>query len=193
MLFLYLCAMDVQILHAGQLLCSKPYIGDPFFERAVVLVTQHNQHGTEGLILNQRIDIENPEDLGIIGEFTSIFNVGGPVANDRCYYLHRRPDMIPNSQYLTNDVYFGGDITVLEHLLNTRAINQDDIRFYIGISGWEAGQLTRELDENTWFIEDARSFDWITGDETGMWQSIVNEKGHPYALYAQGPENPEHN
>ncbi len=190
---LYICNMSVDILHTGQLLCSKPYIGDPFFERSVVLVTQHSPQGTEGLILNQRIDLENPEDMGIIGDFTSEFRIGGPVANDRCYFLHCRPDLLPNSQFIANDIYFGGDLKVLEHLLNTRTMGDDDIRFYIGISGWEANQLQRELDENTWFVEDAKSFEWITNGGTEMWKSIVNEKGHPYTLYAQGPENPEHN
>lgn len=193
-IIVYLCKMSAQILRAGQLLCSKPYIDDPFFERTVILITRHNQRGTEGVILNQPIEIENLEDIGIIGKFTSVLFLGGPVTNNRCYYLHRCPELLPNSESLSDNLYFGGDVEILEHLINTGILRQTDIRFYIGISGWEPGQLQRELNENTWFIEDARPYEWICRDDiSAMWHEIISAQGHPYSLYAQGPENPEHN
>lgn len=191
---LYICGMSINELRKGQLLCSKPYIGDPFFERTVVLITEHNKHGTEGLIINQPIEIKNPEDIGFIGAFTQSFYRGGPVANNRCYYIHNQPHLLPESDPLTEDIHFGGNPEVLEQHLNSFAIDKSSIRFYIGISGWEPGQLQREIEENTWFIEDARPFSWVCGQNTEhLWYDIIKGKGHPYTMYAKGPINPDLN
>jgi putative transcriptional regulator len=182
-------------IKAGKLLCSKPYIGDPYFERSVILITRHDKLVTEGLILNNLLDLKNPEALEYISAFSDMFYLGGPVDADHCYFLHRRPDVIPNAIHVANDIYFGGHPDKMESILNSGKIARNDIRFYIGISVWSPGQLHMEIENNTWFLhEEDPGFSALCAESTDeLWVQIVAGKGAPYNLYIHGPERPDLN
>ena len=94
----------------GKVLISEPFLDDPYFKRVVIVLCEHNDEGTFGFVLNNYIDnIELTEMIIDFPEFDTKVSIGGPVSTSNIFYLHTRGDIIPNSQEITKDLFFGGD------------------------------------------------------------------------------------
>jgi putative transcriptional regulator len=77
---------------------------------------------------------------------------GGPVEQDNLYFIHKIPDLIPESIEISLGIYWGGDFDVVLTLINEGKIKSSDIRFFLGYSGWEPFQLEEELEINSWIV-----------------------------------------
>ena len=126
---------------------GNAYLGDPNFDRSVVLLTEHNEEGSLGFVLNQPTDISLNALLPDFPEFpASVFN-GGPVEKDHLYYVHSREDLIPESQKIRDGLYWGGEFDALKEQVLSGTLCPQDIHFYLGYSGWSLGQLHEEIQE----------------------------------------------
>ncbi|MBC6989907.1 MULTISPECIES: YqgE/AlgH family protein [Hymenobacter] len=185
-------------LRDNSLLISQPFLGDPNFERTVVLLCRHtDEDGSFGLVLNRTTNLqlgdvlELPDgDASPIGQMP--LYLGGPVQPDTLHYLHRRSD-VPEAIALGQEVYWGGDFNVLLGLLLSGALSPDDIRFYAGYSGWTAGQLAEEVRENVWIVHPNAAGKVFTLDNDAFWQSILREKGGRYRVLSNYPVDPRLN
>ena len=78
--------------------------------------------------------------------------LGGPVASNRLFFVHALGDIIPNSVAINANLYFDGDFDVLKaYILNGHRIT-DRVKFFLGYSGWEKGQLKNEIISNSWAV-----------------------------------------
>lgn len=185
-------------LRSSSLLISQPFLGDPNFERTVVLVCRHDEEdGTFGLVLNRTSTLHLGDVLELPGrDDTALAQlplfIGGPVQPDTLHYLHQRPD-IPEAIALGQDVYWGGDFQVLLGLLLSGELGADDVRLYVGYSGWTTGQLTEEVGENVWIVHANAAGKVFTLDNDAFWQSILREKGGRYRVLSNYPVDPRLN
>jgi len=128
----------------GYLLVAEPSIlGDVSFNRSVILLADHNTEGSVGFILNKPMDFFLNDLLPEIEIPLSVYN-GGPVEQDKLYYIHKTPELIPNSMKISEGVFWGGDVKSVIQLINDGQIGNKDIRFFLGYSGWDANQLLHE-------------------------------------------------
>jgi putative transcriptional regulator len=74
------------------------------------------------------------------------------VESDNLYFLHNLPDRIPNSVLIKDGIYWGGDFNELNEQLAIGEIDANKIRFFLGYSGWEFGQLQGEIDADSWVV-----------------------------------------
>lgn len=178
----------------GNLLIAEPsIIGDMSFNRAVILLADHNALGSVGFILNKPLDY-NLKDLidGTDSDFT-VYN-GGPVEQDNLYFIHKSPDLIPNSIEISNGIFWGGDFDVVLELINTDQISEDDIRFFLGYSGWAEQQLDDELESKAWVVtENIYDKDIIAKSCHTFWRDKMLELGGNYSIWSNAPENPSYN
>jgi len=178
----------------GNLLIAEPsIIGDLSFNRAVILLADHNALGSVGFILNKPLEY-NLKDLvdGTESDFT-IYN-GGPVEQDNLYFIHKSPELIPNSIEISNGIFWGGDFNVVLNLINNNKISQNDIRFFLGYSGWDEQQLDNELQSNAWLVsENVYSNNIISKSCTSFWREKMIELGGDYSIWSNAPENPSYN
>ena len=177
----------------GSLLIAKPFLGDPNFERGVILICDYNAQGSFGFVLNQVTDMF----LGDVLEETIYQDVplhlGGPVEKNTLHFIHRRPDLIHGGSEIMDGVYWGGDFNHLKTMLNMNTIYQDDVRFFIGYSGWGEGQLDDELGEDSWIVTNTSS-DFLFGTPPGsFWREILRSMGGEYRSIAHYPTDPRHN
>ena len=136
-------------LKKGQLLIADPYIiGDASFDRSVILLTDHNQEGSVGFIINKPLKYSINDLLPDIKASFKVYN-GGPVEQDNLYFIHNVPKLIPNSVEISNGIYWGGDFESVKELINQRKINKNNIRFFLGYTGWEEDQLESEMEHNS--------------------------------------------
>lgn len=186
--------IDAQpIPRKGDLLLSEPFLMDNHFTRSVILVCEHNAEGSFGLILNNSLDLELHSIIDNFPPVEVSVGFGGPVERNQLFYIHKF-NAIEDSAELGNGFYIGGDYTQIIEGLKSNALEKKDIRFYIGYTGWSAGQLEEELLEKTWIVlQCPDNFDFSNYSEDHMWKELVTLKGGKYKRMAEYPINPADN
>ena len=178
----------------GNLLVAEPsIIGDLSFNRSVVLLADHNKEGSVGFILNKPLGYTIQDLIPEIKVNFKIYN-GGPIEQDNLYFIHNIPQLIPNSIEIAEGIYWGGDFESTKDLINNDIIKQNNIRFFLGYSGWDAEQLQDELDSNSWIISENGLQNKIIGKSaTDFWREKIIEQGGDYIIWSNAPENPMNN
>jgi putative transcriptional regulator len=182
-----------KIPEKGKILISEPFLPDTFFNRSIVYLTDHTPQGSVGFILNKKLDLQVNAALEGFESWTERLSMGGPVAPDTLHYLHSLGNMIPNSIMVSDNIYWGGDIDVIRELILNGKISQDQIRFFLGYSGWSAGQLERELKENSWVIAKVNSSIVLNNNSDDIWKKVLRGFKNKYRMWADFPDSPEMN
>ena len=178
----------------GKLLIAEPTLtGDVSFNRSVVLLAEHGEHGSVGFILNKPLDYTVSDLVTEIEIPFQVFN-GGPVEQDNLYFIHKVPHLIANSIEISDGIYWGGDFENLINLINKGVISEEDIRFFLGYSGWSSLQLELELTSKSWIVvaNDYQS-EIIHKSSDAFWKEKMMELGGDYLLWSNSPENPSLN
>ena len=179
----------------GRLLITEPFEDSSNFNRSVILLCEHNEDGSFGFVLNNFVDVHlsdfqdlpNAEIMG----FEPKIGLGGPVSSKNLYYIHTLGDKLPNSVQITNDIYAGGDFEQLKNMLYSGIIKENEVRFFLGYSGWVENQLDGELNRNAWLVTDIDDTAEIMGtnNET-LWSDYMSRQGGKYKAFAHFPKNP---
>lgn len=178
----------------GRLLISEPFMIDPNFKRSVVLLTEHNQEGTVGYILNQASNLLLKDVMADLWEADNQVYFGGPVASDTLHFIHRCYDKLQSGEEIGEGIYWGGNYETLKILINSNAIDEKDIKFFMGYSGWGEGQLEKEIKQNAWMVSNISHPDIIfTYDEEQLWRDVVVNLGPKYAHISNFPTDPSLN
>ena len=177
----------------GKILISEPFLPDTFFNRSIVYLTDHSPKGSVGFILNKKLDLKISGAIEGFEGLDETLNMGGPVAPDTLHYLHNVGDMIPDSVHIEGDIFWGGDIDTIRKLIRNRKINQSQIRFFLGYSGWSAGQLEHELKEDSWMIAQVNPEIVMNSRGEDTWKRVLRGFSNKYRMWAEFPESPEMN
>lgn len=182
-----------KIPEKGKILISEPFLPDTFFNRTVVYLADHNADGSVGFILNKKLDIKVCDAISGFEGWDEFLSMGGPVAPDTLHYLHNLGEKIPKSVLVDENIYWGGDIDLIKDLISANELNNNQIRFFLGYSGWSAGQLERELKENSWVIAKINS-DIILGNQVDdAWKKVLRGLKKKYRMWADFPDSPDMN
>ncbi|MDD7887878.1 YqgE/AlgH family protein [Flavivirga sp. 57AJ16] len=178
----------------GDLLIAEPaIIGDVSFNRSIVLIADHSQDGSIGFILNKPLDYTINELIPEVEATYKVYN-GGPVEQDNLYFIHKIPKLIPESIEISLGIFWGGDFSKVAELITKGDIDEKDIRFFLGYSGWEANQLEEELKANSWVVtENIYKNNIIEKDYKSFWKEKMLEFGGEYSIWSNAPENPNYN
>ena len=178
---------------AGNILIAEPFMAESPFKRSVIVVCEHRPDGTVGFILNKTIDMKIDVLVADFPEFDAPVYYGGPVATDTIHYIHNLGDLLEGSNEVTRGVYWGGDFDKLKFLISSGMVKKDNVKFFIGYSGWSGGQLQDELNEDTWIVDEMDANYAFKDDESSLWSKVLNNKGDAYTVIAQMPETPSQN
>jgi len=178
-------------LKGGQLLLSEPFMPDENFRRTVVLVCEHTpDNGTVGLIINKPINLRLNDIMEDFPAFKGKVFLGGPVGTDTLQFLHSLGNLVEGSVKLAENLYWGGNFEQIKMLMLEEKIKPNDIRFYLGYSGWTVGQLHSELKENSWIITPATHQQIFETPIEVLWREVMRKMGGIYNTMAGYPENP---
>ncbi len=185
---------ETSLPNKGDLLLSEPYLGDENFERSVILMCEHNEEGSLGFVLNKTSLFTLEDIVDEASGYRQLVHTGGPVQQNTLHFVHRLPALAEEASRLRDDLFWGGDFEALLSMINTRQIAQHDVRFFVGYSGWSAGQLASELKQGAWITYDkataAQVFD--TPPEK-LWQQVLREMGGKYKMFSNYPIDPRLN
>jgi putative transcriptional regulator len=177
----------------GRVLISEPFLLDNYFKRSIVLLTEHSGEGSVGFVLNKPVNIKINEIMSEFPEIDTIVSLGGPVQTNTLHYLHTLGDIIPNSVNVLDHIYWGGEFEVVKRLLESGNLNSNNVRFFLGYSGWQSSQLDNELSENSWVVADMDPDEIMAPMNKHFWKKALNRMGMKYKMWANFPENPQMN
>lgn len=183
--------MTKENLNKGKLLIAEPsIIGDLYFNRSVILLADHNHEGSVGFILNKPLEYTINDLIPDIEASFKIYN-GGPVEQDNLYFIHTIPKLITGSIEISNGIYWGGDFELTKSLINEGKISKENIRFFLGYTGWSTNQLEDELKENSWIMTvNNHENNILSKPSAQFWKEKIMELGGEYLIWSNAPENP---
>lgn len=174
----------------GSLLIAGPLLDQECFCRSTICLIDHdNGSGTMGLVTNRESGCSLADLVdGVEREERVPVFVGGPVQTGRLYYLHRMGGLIDGSEPVAPGLWAGGDFGKVLELVNGGVKIEGNIRFFVGYSGWSAGQLRGELDRYDWAVGpmgDPGSL--LTLTEREAWRAAVMSLGSRYRVWLNFP------
>ena len=174
----------------GRILISEPFLRDATFGRSVILLVDHTDEGSMGLVINKQLPLFLND---IIMEFKYLDEIplykGGPIATDTLFYLHTLSD-IPGSISISKGLYLNGDFDeIKKYILQGNKISES-IRFFLGYSGWDSEQLNNEIRENTWLVSEEEKSYLMKNNIKDMWRTALEKLGSKYETWSRFPQVP---
>ncbi|MDT9587151.1 MAG: YqgE/AlgH family protein [Candidatus Arsenophonus melophagi] len=147
-------------------LIAMPTLLDPFFQRSVVYICEHNEKGAMGLVINRPIEqisinsiLKNlnikTAEYNHISEFSQPVFSGGPIAKAHGFILHSPKNGFLYTLKLSDEIMITTSKDILETLGTTQQPEKTLIA--LGYSSWEQGQLEKEMMENNWLTAKTNS------------------------------------
>lgn len=177
----------------GRLLISEPYLGDPNFERTIILLCEHNTEGSFGFVLNKPSESTVAEVMEDLSKVKSPVFIGGPVQQDTLHYVHRMGDL-EDAIPVADGIFWGGSFEQLMSWIDLGKVTASDVRFFLGYSGWSAGQLDEEMKAKSWIVSNQVTervlFETPSED---MWKDVLRQLGGRFRMYSNYPVDPRLN
>jgi putative transcriptional regulator len=177
----------------GIVLVADPFLKDPNFMRSVVFLCEHEEQGSFGFVLNRPYNQSVGDLVGNLEGCDWPVYFGGPVQMDTLHFLHLRPDLIPGGVEITDGICWGGDFNVLATAIHLDQIKPNEVRFYLGYSGWGTGQLAEELKEKSWLTTPGNQHLVYQEDTQQIWQLALQQMGGEYEQLVNYPIDPQLN
>ena len=152
------------------------------------MLTELAESNVVGFILNRPLEFTIQDLLPEINSQFKIYE-GGPVEQDNLYFVHRVPDLIPDSIAVSNGIYWGGNFSSLKKLLQNNILEATEIRFFLGYSGWGEQQLLEEIETDSWFVTENDFQNIFSVDNETLWKNKLLQKGGEYKLWANAPSD----
>lgn len=173
----------------GKILIAEPFMEDPNFKRAVIAICDYSRdEGSFGFVLNKPIHMNITDLIGDFPDFKGPVYYGGPVGNDTVHYMHDCGEILEESILIKKGIYWGGNFKKLKLLIENKLIKPHNIRFFVGYSGWSAGQLEEELNSQSWVVSDLDSNYVFNIQSHKLWAKTLQNKGNAFTVIAQMPE-----
>lgn len=176
----------------GKILIAEPFLGDKNFERSVVLLCEHSFQGSFGLVLNQLTNLKLDDVIENIYSDLPLY-LGGPVENNTLHFIHRLGNQIDGTVDIGNGIYWSGDFEQVKTLINIGKIPENDIRLFVGYSGWSGGQLENEMKQNSWILSDADASLIFDTPSKNFWREVLKRMGGQYKVLSNYPTDPRLN
>jgi len=174
----------------GKILISEPLLGDNYFKRSVVLLAEHNEEGSFGIIMNKPIDNKFNDVVTDFPDYDGRLFLGGPVSNSSLFFIHTLGDQVENSMKIMDGLYWGGDIESVRELMTLQKVDATQIRFCVGYSGWGSLQLEEELKRNSWMVSRMSAKTLMTTNPDTLWESALRKLGSDYTYWENFPTDP---
>ncbi|MFN8117442.1 MAG: YqgE/AlgH family protein [Bacteroidia bacterium] len=157
------------MIKAGDILIAKPFLQDGHFKRSVIYMCEHNNEGSLGFIINKSHGLLLRDIFPHLKNGNFPLYEGGPVSPNQLFYTHTLGDKLSGSQHVIDNVFWGGNFMELCQMIEHGEVSSEQIRFYIGYSGWGEEQLESELERDMWFTKNSNYVDLTRINPDDLW------------------------
>ncbi|MDT0492119.1 YqgE/AlgH family protein [Kitasatospora albolonga] len=178
----------------GRLLVATPALADPNFDRAVVLLLDHDEEGSLGVVLNRPTPVGVGDILGpwagLTGEPDVVFQ-GGPVSLDSALGVA----VIPGGEGPLGWRRVHGAIGLVDLETPPELLGPalGSLRIFAGYAGWGPGQLEGELTEGAWYVVESEPGDVSFTRPERLWRAVLRRQRSELAMIATYPDDPSLN
>ncbi|MBD5204723.1 MAG: YqgE/AlgH family protein [Bacteroidales bacterium] len=180
----------------GDILVASPFMNEDIFAHSVILILDAGSAGgCMGLVLNKRGGLTLQSIFPELSVLPPIeVYCGGPVGHDRLFMLHSLPEVFGYIYEVAPGLYVGGETDkIIDYVLEGGEL-QGKVRFFIGYSGWNDGQLSAELHNHAWTMVPPRDIEsLISGEGKSFWRHTVESLGRSYRDWLTVPRDPSLN
>lgn len=176
----------------GRFLVSEPFMDDPNFRRTVVILAEHNEEGSVGYVLTQKLKLKINQIFEGVPEFDAPVYLGGPVGHNTLHFIHRAPLIITGGEEIAPGLFWGGNFDRVKELLSFNLISASDILFFIGYSGWGKGQLNEEIERKSWIIAPENPILVFNPHPEHFWRDVLKSMDE-YKHFSNYPIDPNLN
>ncbi len=178
----------------GEILVSNyTLVNDIEFNKTLILIVESNNEGIVGFIFNKESDYYLSDIDEQLKEINLKIYKGGPVKIDTLHFIHRSNKFLTNSTKVTNEIYWGTEFEKAIELIKSNKLKKDDVKFFIGYSGWDKNQLKDEIEDGSWHILKKINENDILENKSNIWKLKLEELGEYFKIWSNSPENPNLN
>ena len=168
---------------AGSLLVAMPQLQDPNFRRAVVLLVEHDESGTFGLVLNRPTDVSvatlcSSLDVDWAGEPNLEIQWGGPVQPNTGWVVFNENLALSGDEEgvaeLERGRFCAGSLDGLKAIARTPP---SDVLVCVGYAGGGPGQLESEMATGAWLVAPLSAETVFDVEHDEMWMHVVRGLG----------------
>tara|TARA_B100001175_G_C19353826_1_gene563684 strand:- start:250 stop:843 length:594 start_codon:yes stop_codon:yes gene_type:complete len=175
----------------GSIIFSQPLMKDPNFQRSLIFICEHNNEGSFGYVLNEKINTQNL-DLELNNVIINNLYLGGPVEKSYLNFIHNLKNL-SDSEEIIDDVYLGGNI---DEFIKNKNLNKNKLKykFFSGYSGWSSDQLQEEINQNSWIVVNQFNSDILFKNiDDKFWSVFLSEIGGKNKIFSNYPKDPSLN
>ncbi len=166
----------------GAFLVAAPSMGDPRFRETVILLLEHDDSGTMGVIVNRITGVTLGQALPDWAELDRrkhFLFLGGPVQVTGLTYLHSARVSGEPTLWSFDGVRGGVDAPALRRLLE-QDMPVEGLRVYLGYAGWGPGQLLSELERDDWHLFRADPGIVFDPNPDTLWPLFMTKLNQPW-------------
>ena len=179
-------------LRKGCLLVAAATMMDDNFQQTVVLLCDHREDGSHGLVLNRPVEA-SPQAAEQLPYLDGRLYYGGPVQPQALQVLHPYGQRIPGAVEVLPGVFSGGDFDAMEGAFSNHLLDPASCLFFAGYSGWSEGQLEEEIESGAWLIVPGTRELVFDVDREALWTETVRLHGRDDPMFSYFPEDPRWN
>jgi len=160
-------------------LIATPQLADTNFHQAVVLMVEHTDSGSMGLVINRTApltfrELGKSQELEVAASRRDdpLFH-GGPVEPYRGFVLHDS-DRVDERNEIIPGLYLSVTSDALNPLLKDPKAS---VRFCLGYAGWGAGQIEMEMKQGSWLYTEANLNDVLHTEPRKTWEQVIKSMG----------------
>jgi putative transcriptional regulator len=176
----------------GRIIISEPFLNGELFSRSAVLLVEYSSEGAVGFILNKPFESDLNDLFSMPLGYNPELFTGGPVSPDNLFYVHTLGSQLEGSIQIKDRLSWGGDFDQLKFALVTGTVKPEQVKFFVGYSGWSAGQLEQEIAENSWLVVESDTYQ-IMNSNRNFWLESVKSAGGHYETWQNFPVDPNAN
>jgi len=179
------------LIYKGDLLISDVSLAeDSIFRRSVILIC--DKENPMGFILNKPLDIHLPNILSSVKRKFKVY-FGGPVSEDILFCVHKSELKLKSSKQITKYLSYGFDLNEIISKTESGELNEGNVMFFLGYSGWSYKQLLKEIKDNFWKINKDYSKNIFEVSSENLWKNLTIKIDGDSYIWSNAPENLQDN
>lgn len=167
----------------GHILISMPHMQDPYFNRALVFICDHDEKGAMGLIINKTFDDDAIKKIfptlivndTAVSEVIDTMYFGGPVDLQRAFLLHSTDWEGKETVAVSDHFALTSDSEILDAIKAREGPRH--FKMMLGYAGWGESQLEREIENGDWLFQETTEDFIFSGEEGEKWASAAQSFG----------------
>jgi putative transcriptional regulator len=170
-------------IKAGKVLIARKCMNDELLNKSVILLLEHDETGSTGIILNK---------CGISSELEGskkdeLICYGGTYDTHRVGVILDTEHLAKRAIKIAEGIYYSENCSLFQEKNFKQAIHAANLKAYIGFTVWQAGQLEQEIDTNKWWIDEFSTEDLKTAS-IGLWEHRALKLANKYGLFYNSSE-----